>query len=203
MSLDFVHTLECAFNLLAMQNGVKFLCLANQKQWYCAWFTLFSASMEPTSNNSNCALTKEQILVQIESRNHSAAAVLCQCYRYLSVREPQNHLMEGIFGLVALLGTVGTSKLSRYVAIYFIMLLMRWTLSTFLCKIFSFNVFNCRILAEFLGEDQMLAVVCRSKETASAFAQSISGRFLVICLEDIRCYNRLLLEFWFLLICTL
>ncbi|KAJ6297088.1 hypothetical protein OIU78_022754 [Salix suchowensis] len=81
------------------------------------------ASMEPTSNNSNCVLTKEEIL--------------------------------GIFGLVALLGTVGTSKLSR-------------------------------ILAELLGEDQMLAVVCRSKETASAFAQSISGRFLVMCLEDIR-----------------
>lgn len=69
------------------------------------------------------------------------------------------------------------------------------TLSTFSCIIFSLNVFICRILAEFLGEDQMLAVVCRSKETASAFAQSISGRFLVICLEDIRCYNRLLLEF--------
>ncbi|KAB5531616.1 hypothetical protein DKX38_018286 [Salix brachista] len=116
------------------------------------------ASMEPTSNNSNCVLTKEEILVQIESRNHSAAAILCQCYRSLSSQEPQNHLMEGIFGLVALLGTVGTSKLS-------------W------------------ILAEFLGEDQMLAVVCRSKETASAFAQSISGRFLVICLEDIRPYT--------------
>ncbi|KAJ6371876.1 hypothetical protein OIU77_002236 [Salix suchowensis] len=113
------------------------------------------ASMEPTSNNSNCVLTKEEILVQIESRNHSAAAILCQCYRSLLLREPQNHLTEGIFGLVALLGTVGTSKLSR-------------------------------ILAELLGEDQMLAVVCRSKETASAFAQSISGRFLVMCLEDIR-----------------
>ncbi|KAJ6762299.1 EN/SPM-LIKE TRANSPOSON-RELATED [Salix koriyanagi] len=116
------------------------------------------ASMEPTSNNSNCVLTKEEILVQIESRNHSAAAILCQCYRSLLLREPQNHLTEGIFGLVALLGTVGTSKLSR-------------------------------ILAELLGEDQMLAVVCRSKETASAFAQSISGRFLVMCLEDIRPYT--------------
>ncbi|KAJ6371875.1 hypothetical protein OIU77_002235 [Salix suchowensis] len=70
-------------------------------------------SMEPTSNNSNCVLTKEEILVQIESRNHSAAAILCQCYRSLLLREPQNHLTEGIFGLVALLGIVGTSKLSR------------------------------------------------------------------------------------------
>ncbi|KAG6752676.1 hypothetical protein POTOM_042705 [Populus tomentosa] len=116
------------------------------------------ASMEPTLNNSNYVLTKEEILVQIESRNHSAASILCHCYRDLSSQEPQNHFMEGIFGLVALLGTVRTNKLSR-------------------------------ILAEFLGEDQMLAVVCRSKEAASAFGKSICGRFLVICLEDIRPYT--------------
>jgi len=160
--------------------------------------------MERTLNNSNYVLTKEEILVQIESRNHSAASILCHCYRDLSLQVPQNHFMEGIFGLVALLGTVRTNKLSRYVAIYFILLLMRWrALSTFFCIIFSFNVIVCRILAEFLGEDQMLAVVCRSKEAASAFGKSICGRFLVICLEDIRYYNRLLLAFWFLLICTL
>jgi hypothetical protein len=41
----------------------------------------------------------------------------------------------------------------------------------------------------------MLAVVCRSKEAASAFGKSICGHFLVICLEDIRYYNRLLLAF--------
>ncbi|XP_024438485.2 structural maintenance of chromosomes flexible hinge domain-containing protein GMI1 isoform X2 [Populus trichocarpa] len=116
------------------------------------------ASMERTLNNSNYVLTKEEILVQIESRNHSAASILCHCYRDLSSQVPQNHFMEGIFGLVALLGTVRTNKLSR-------------------------------ILAEFLGEDQMLAVVCRSKEAASAFGKSICGRFLVICLEDIRPYT--------------
>ena len=66
----------------------------------------------------------------------------------------------------------------------------------------------CRILAEYLGEDQMLAVVCRSFVTASALenyeqngevdcgqalraaaaarGNSINGRFLVICLEDLR-----------------
>ncbi|KAH8492181.1 hypothetical protein H0E87_021675 [Populus deltoides] len=83
------------------------------------------ASMERTLNNSNYVLTKEEILVQIESRNHSAASILCHCYRDLSLQVPQNHFMEGIFGLVALLGTVRTNKLSRYVAIYFILLLMR------------------------------------------------------------------------------
>lgn len=60
-----------------------------------------------------------------------------------------------------------------------------------------------RILAEYLGEDQMLAVVCRSMEAAlslvkyaenreidtivcAAVGKSIAGRFRVICLEGIR-----------------
>ncbi|KAJ6291084.1 hypothetical protein OIU76_023190 [Salix suchowensis] len=106
--------------------------------------------MEPTSNNSNCVLTKEEIWYKLKAGT-IAAAILCQCYRSLLLREPQNHLTEGIFGLVALLGTVGTSKLSRPNA-------------SLLCA--------------------------RSKEATSAFAQSIYSRFLVMCTEDIRCYNR-------------
>ncbi|KAJ6309574.1 hypothetical protein OIU77_015142 [Salix suchowensis] len=99
--------------------------------------------MEPTSNNSNCVLTKEEIPVQIESSEpFSQQPILCQCYRSLLLREPQNHLTEVI-------------------------------------------------LAEFLGEDQMLVVVCVSKETRECFCTIyFSGRFLVMCPEDIRCYNR-------------
>lgn len=66
------------------------------------------------------------------------------------------------------------------------------------------------MLAEYLGEDQMLALVCRSFRAACALEEyeqngevnctlglhgkaaergkSIVGRFLVICLEDMRCY---------------
>lgn len=65
-----------------------------------------------------------------------------------------------------------------------------------------------RILAEYLGEDQLFAVVCRSSEAAreleyynqdgevnynlglhaeaAALGKSINDRFLVICLEDVR-----------------
>lgn len=72
----------------------------------------------------------------------------------------------------------------------------------------------CRMLAEYLGEDQMLAVVCRSYEAASklekyewdgkvdsehalyavakTFGKPINDRFLVICLENIR-YQRFFL----------
>lgn len=70
------------------------------------------------------------------------------------------------------------------------------------------------MLAEYLGEDQMLAVVCRSYEAASklekyeldgkvdhehalyavakTLGQPINDQFLVICLENIR-YHRFFL----------
>lgn len=58
----------------------------------------------------------------------------------------------------------------------------------------------CSSLAEYLGEDQMLGIVCQSSaaitmpETyenvlnalAGELGRSMSGRQLIICLEDIR-----------------
>lgn len=58
----------------------------------------------------------------------------------------------------------------------------------------------CSSLAEYLGEDQMLGIVCQSSaaitmpemyvnvltELANDLGRSISGCQLIICLEDIR-----------------
>ncbi|XP_059434267.1 structural maintenance of chromosomes flexible hinge domain-containing protein GMI1 [Corylus avellana] len=131
-------------------------------------------------NNPNYIPTKEELINRIESTNHSAAAVICSVSKESSFQEQQNHFMKDVVGLVALLGTVRINNLSR-------------------------------ILAEYLGEDQMLAVVCRSfaaasalekyeqngevhcrhalHAEASALGKSIKGRFLVVCLEDIRPYT--------------
>lgn len=71
-------------------------------------------------------------------------------------------------------------------------------------KVLSF----LRMLAQFLGEDQMVAVVCRSYESAcdlerykddgsiddryalhakaASMGRSINDRFLVLCLEELR-----------------
>ncbi|KAF5442725.1 hypothetical protein F2P56_035352 [Juglans regia] len=136
------------------------------------------ASIEPCLPNS--PPTKEELINRIQSNNHSAASVLCCLSREFSFQGLKNHFMEEIVGLVALLGTVRLNKLSR-------------------------------ILAEYLGEDQMLAVVCRSSAAASALekfehdgevhcrhalhaeaaalGKSIYGRFLIVCLEDIRAYK--------------
>lgn len=40
------------------------------------------------------------------------------------------------------------------------------------------------MLAQYLGEDQMLAIVCRNY-AASDLGQGINGGYLVFCLDDI------------------
>lgn len=51
---------------------------------------------------------------QIESIGNSAAATLCQLSRAGPFKELHNHFMGDIVGLVALLGRVNSTKLSRY-----------------------------------------------------------------------------------------
>ncbi|XP_044505503.1 structural maintenance of chromosomes flexible hinge domain-containing protein GMI1 isoform X4 [Mangifera indica] len=135
------------------------------------------ASTEPHILSDPYWLTKEEMSRQIQSKGQSASAVLC-CGGPL--HESRTDFMEDIVGVVALIGKAWTRNLSR-------------------------------ILAEYLGEDQMLALVCRSFRAAcaleeyerngeidfslglhgkaAAHGKSIVGRFLVICLEDIRPYT--------------
>ncbi|XVF53392.1 hypothetical protein PTKIN_Ptkin05aG0095700 [Pterospermum kingtungense] len=133
------------------------------------------ASLEPNlKNNLDCLSTKEEMMKMIKGRGHSAASILCRL-----LQGPGMHVTEFVVGVVCLLGTVRTVKLSR-------------------------------ILAEYLGEDLMLAVVCKTYDAARALEQyehngevdsklglhaeatavgkSVSGRFHVACLEDIRPY---------------
>ncbi|KAJ4726669.1 Protein defective in meristem silencing 3 [Melia azedarach] len=121
--------------------------------------------------------TKEEMTKRILSRDQSAASFLCGLTMDFPCHKPPTNFMEDVVGPVVLIGTVCSKQLSR-------------------------------TLAEYLGEDQMLALVCRSFEaaqalekyeqngkvdftravhaTAAALGQSIVGRFLVVCLEDIR-----------------
>ncbi|XP_022737248.1 protein DEFECTIVE IN MERISTEM SILENCING 3-like [Durio zibethinus] len=118
------------------------------------------ASLEPNLlNNLDYLSAKEEMMKLIEGRDDSAAAILCSL-----TQGPGMHVLEDVVGVVALLGTVCTIKLSR-------------------------------ILAEYLGEDQMLAVVLKSYAAACAFEQyerdgevDSNGRFHVVCLEDVRPY---------------
>ncbi|XP_024029765.1 uncharacterized protein LOC21395118 [Morus notabilis] len=126
----------------------------------------------------NCFCTKVELTEEIEKMGNSAAAALCKISRRVPFQEQQNDFMKDIIGVVALLGRVNSSQLSR-------------------------------ILSEYLGLDQMLAVVTRSFEAANvlqkykqnegdcsdarlaegvALLKSIKDRFTVFCLEDISPY---------------
>nr|XP_043610523.1 structural maintenance of chromosomes flexible hinge domain-containing protein GMI1 [Erigeron canadensis] len=118
---------------------------------------------------------KNEIISRVESKVDNAASLVMTLFRGLSETDRRGS-MGNIIGVVALLGTAPTLNLSR-------------------------------IFAEYLG-DQMLAVVCKSYEDvnlletydengklnashalhmfASELGQPISGRYLILCIEDIR-----------------
>ncbi|XP_055825977.1 structural maintenance of chromosomes flexible hinge domain-containing protein GMI1 [Solanum dulcamara] len=124
---------------------------------------------------------KDMVVEKIEGKADSAAAVIHKLLRSPKPEQLYHKLAHDILGAVALLGEVQTHKLSS-------------------------------MLAAYLGEDQMLAVVCKSRAAARALENyqmdgnvncasdlnilaaklgiSIKGRYLVICLEDIRPYTR-------------
>ncbi|KAL4204772.1 hypothetical protein AMTRI_Chr01g133770 [Amborella trichopoda] len=120
---------------------------------------------------------KETISKQIERKSKIAASVLSKRVLPRRVREPQFSFVQDVIGIVALLGSVSSSRLSR-------------------------------VLANYLGENHMLAIVCKSSEgarTLERFAQDgkmdcnralhgatfspskehITSQFHVICLEEL------------------
>ncbi|XP_058100475.1 structural maintenance of chromosomes flexible hinge domain-containing protein GMI1-like isoform X2 [Magnolia sinica] len=123
---------------------------------------------------------KDLVVKRIEGKGDDVVAVFCNLLKTIQIREPEKQYVQDVIGVVALLGTVNSYRLSR-------------------------------IFAEYLGEDYMLAVVCKSNEAvsalekyvekgeidwscslheaASASEKTINGRFRVICLEDIRPYS--------------
>ncbi|PON72057.1 hypothetical protein PanWU01x14_068990 [Parasponia andersonii] len=167
----------CKLGLFIGQVEAKFSALNDVKEKVEKIIEELQDSTEPCPLGfSNCFSTKEELMEEIEKIGNSAAAVLCRISRGVPFQEPENHLMKDIIGVVALLGSVCCRQLSR-------------------------------ILSEYLGADQMLAVVSRSFEAAAALekyeqngevdrgralhaeaattGKSLSGRFLVICLEDV------------------
>lgn len=174
----------------------------------CIFWFMLAASVE-RCNSDYCSM-KAELKHRIESMSHTAASTLLNLLRVPS-QELGNDFMGGMIGLVALLGSTGSSELSRSTTpslpFSFSSLQVKKNICLFFCFLFIYSPV-CRILSEYLGEDQMLAVVCRSFAAAVALekyehngevdsrhalyaaaaklGRSINGRFLVIGLEDIR-----------------
>ncbi|KAF8008424.1 hypothetical protein BT93_K2181 [Corymbia citriodora subsp. variegata] len=133
------------------------------------------------SNIMDCFFTKEEMIDMIENRDGSAASVLCEIIRNFPSEGPHRRSRDG--GIIGVVALLGT-----------------------IC-----NIEISRILAKYLGEDQMLGIVCTNSEAAfslemydkngevdlqnavyakaAELGKSISGEFCVICLEEISPYR--------------
>ncbi|GFP91295.1 protein defective in meristem silencing 3 [Phtheirospermum japonicum] len=123
--------------------------------------------------------SEDETVGHILKHDKSAAALLCMMKNQAKTLSSEHSLTKDMVGIVATLGKVDDANLSR-------------------------------LLAEYLGLEKMLAVVCKTYDGVKAleaynreglidknlgvhaFAATIgrplTGRFLVICLEDIRPY---------------
>ncbi|XP_023635760.1 uncharacterized protein LOC17884597 [Capsella rubella] len=154
-------------------------CLEDEQNHAKEELNTLQASLEPLGATfPECLSTKESMMKQIEEKHQdTAASVFCCLYR--EAPPPQSLFLskKGVFGLVALLGSVPSTSLSR-------------------------------VLSEYLGEDIMLALVCKSAQCvpssaaylrlqseADKLGRSITNhRFHVLCLDAIRPWKDGLLE---------
>lgn len=56
---------------------------------------------------------KEEIVKRIEGKGDNAAAVFCNLSKGIQLPASQKHIINDMLGLVALLGSVNNSRLSR------------------------------------------------------------------------------------------
>lgn len=78
-------------------------------------FVYAAEHVEPFSTKYlNCFFTKEELEKHIESREQSAASVLCHLLRTSPTEDPETTFASGIIGVVALLGAVEHIELSWY-----------------------------------------------------------------------------------------
>ncbi|KAL3650558.1 hypothetical protein CASFOL_006961 [Castilleja foliolosa] len=131
------------------------------------------------SKDTSHVKSEDETIAHILRQDKSAAALLCMMKNQAKTLSSEHSLTKDMVGIVATLGKFDDANLSR-------------------------------LLAEYLGLEKMLAVVCKTYDGVKAieaynkegsidknlgvhaFAATIgrplAGRFLVICLEDIRPY---------------
>ncbi|CAF2016215.1 unnamed protein product [Brassica oleracea var. botrytis] len=139
-------------------------CLEAEQEEAVQELSALQASLEPHGVSfPECLSNKESMMKHIEENHHNtAASVFCSLYRNAPASKSMLLSKEGVFGIVALLGSVASTPLSR-------------------------------VLSEYLGEDTMLALVCKSSRLgpnidpmlqaeAARLERSITSRFHVLCL---------------------
>ncbi|TXG48663.1 hypothetical protein EZV62_024538 [Acer yangbiense] len=159
-----------------------------------------SSSVSKIENDRANLQSEEETTEQILLHEKSAAGVLCQLKSRHGAQVSHLTLTKDVLGIVASLGKVGDENLSSE----------GWgkynNLNGSLRRFPSY--LECRLFSEYLGVDTMLAVVCKTEEGVKALetydnegcitkssglhglgasiGRAIDGRFLVICLENLR-----------------
>ncbi|XP_015888725.3 protein DEFECTIVE IN MERISTEM SILENCING 3 isoform X1 [Ziziphus jujuba] len=132
-----------------------------------------------TENKNGASHNEEETMEQILRQEKSAAGILCQLNSQHASQALNSAFSKDVLGIVANLARVDDDNLSR-------------------------------LLSEYLGLETMLAIVCRTYEgvkalekydgegtinsssglhgLGSSIGKKIKGRFVVICLEDLRHY---------------
>ncbi|CAA7023350.1 unnamed protein product [Microthlaspi erraticum] len=136
------------------------------------------ASLEPISAGlPACLSTRESMMKKIEEKqHHTAAAVFCCLYR--KAAPPQSMFLsnKGVFGIVALLGSVATTSLSRALSEY----LGKDTMLALVCKSSQCGPKSLEYM--------------RLKSEAHLLRRPITSRFLIICLDATRPWSSGLVE---------
>ncbi|KAL5567765.1 hypothetical protein UlMin_024340, partial [Ulmus minor] len=141
----------------------------------------FNCSSTPNTEDGDHShlQSQEAITGQILQHEKSAAGILCQLKTHRGTQASHLPFTKDVVGVVATLGKVDDDNLSR-------------------------------LLSEYLGEETMLAIVCKTYEGVKALEmydnegcidkscglhglgasteRPLEGRFLVICLENLRPY---------------
>eukprot|EP00268_Persea_americana_P011683 TRINITY_DN14922_c0_g1_i4.p1 TRINITY_DN14922_c0_g1~~TRINITY_DN14922_c0_g1_i4.p1 ORF type:complete len:1098 (+),score=235.69 TRINITY_DN14922_c0_g1_i4:589-3882(+) len=123
---------------------------------------------------------KEEIVKRIEGKGDNAAAVFCNLSKGIQLPASQKHIINDMLGLVALLGSVNNSRLSRIFAEYLG--------EDYMLAIVSKSYETARVLESY-SENGEVNHSLAFHEAAVALGKTINRRFLVICLEEIRPYS--------------
>ncbi|CAH8272083.1 unnamed protein product [Arabidopsis lyrata] len=155
---------------LRVELDKRLKCLQDQHEHAEQECSRLQASLEPLGASfPECLSTKELMMKQIEDKHHdTAASVFCCLYR--KAPPPQSLFLskKGMFGLVALLGSVASTSLSRVLSEY----LGKDTMLSLVCKSSQFGP----------KSDEYRKL----QSEAASLGRSITNRFLVICLDAIR-----------------
>ncbi|ANM68491.1 gamma-irradiation and mitomycin c induced 1 [Arabidopsis thaliana] len=145
-------------------------CLQAQREHAEQECSRLQASLEPLGAPfPECLSTKESMMKQIEEKHHdTAASVFCCLYRKAPPPRSLFLSQKGMFGVVALLGSVASTSLSRVLSEY----LGKDTMLSLVCKSSQFGP----------KSDEYR----KFQSEAASLGRSITNRFLVICLDATR-----------------